>query len=238
MTVHVIPRTLEPEVMDTSVEAGDYDAMDFEAVNRAFCDDFLAARARVSRKITRVLDVGCGTARIPVVVCGLAGDLAVTGIDLAVHMLSLGQAHVAAAGLATRVTLERRDAKHSGFPDGAFDAAVSNTVLHHIPEPKEMLREMWRVLPRGGLLFVRDLVRPDDRATLDALVVQYASVPAGLDPAAQARHERQRDLFAASLHAALTLDEVRTLADDLGITTRDLTMTSDRHWTLSAVKGG
>ena len=35
----MLPRTLEPEVMDSAEEAGDYDAMDHGAVNRAFVAD-------------------------------------------------------------------------------------------------------------------------------------------------------------------------------------------------------
>ena len=41
----MLPRTLEPEVMDTAEEAVDYDAMDHGEVNRRFVGDFLRARA-------------------------------------------------------------------------------------------------------------------------------------------------------------------------------------------------
>ena len=39
----MLPRTLEPEVMDSVEEARDYDAMDHAVVNRVFVEDFLAA---------------------------------------------------------------------------------------------------------------------------------------------------------------------------------------------------
>src|SRR6185312_6776635 len=39
----MLTRVLEPEVMDSPQEAADYDAMDHQAVNRVFVDDFLAA---------------------------------------------------------------------------------------------------------------------------------------------------------------------------------------------------
>jgi hypothetical protein len=41
----MLPRVLEPEVMDTPEEARDYDAMDHSAVNRVFVADFLAVSA-------------------------------------------------------------------------------------------------------------------------------------------------------------------------------------------------
>ena len=56
----MLPRVLEPEVMDTEAEAREYDAMDFTDVNRAFVIDF----RRVWDTSTPVLDVCTGTARI------------------------------------------------------------------------------------------------------------------------------------------------------------------------------
>jgi hypothetical protein len=40
-------------------------------------------------------------------------------------------------------------------------------------------------------------------------------------------------LFRASLHAALTLDEVRVAAREVGLDDVRVAMTSDRHWTLT-----
>ena len=40
----MLPRVLEPEVMDTEAEARDYDTMDFTEVNRAFVFDFRRPR--------------------------------------------------------------------------------------------------------------------------------------------------------------------------------------------------
>ena len=41
----MLPRVLEPEVMDSPEEARDYDAMDHAEVNRRFVADFLTARS-------------------------------------------------------------------------------------------------------------------------------------------------------------------------------------------------
>ena len=41
----MLPRTLEPEVMDTPDDARDYDAMDHAEVNRLFVDHLLEALA-------------------------------------------------------------------------------------------------------------------------------------------------------------------------------------------------
>jgi ubiquinone/menaquinone biosynthesis C-methylase UbiE len=228
----MLPRTLEPEVMDTAQEAEDYDAMDHAQVNRAFCDDLLAAGA----ELRRVLDVGTGTARIPIEICARDAKVHVVGIDLARHMLDLGERNVRAAGLSGRIDLAVEDAKATSFADGSFDAVISNSIVHHIPEPARVFADMWRVLAPGGLLFVRDLARPSSLPELERLVDTYAPMPAGATGAERAKLGRQRALFGASLHAALTVGEVAALVAPLGIAARAVRMTSDRHWTLSAIK--
>jgi SAM-dependent methyltransferase len=232
-----LPRVLEPEVMDTETEALDYDAMDHGEVNARFCDDLLTfAEAQNAPDPGRILDVGTGTALIPIELCKRAPTVAIDGIDLAEHMLALGRRNVARAGLEARIRLHRLDAKHTGFADASFGGVVSNSIVHHIPQPLDVFAEMWRVVARGGVLFVRDLSRPaTDEAAL-ALVDVYAPRARHDDAAVGAMLERQRVLFDASLRAALTVDEVRALVAPLGIAPDAVRPTSDRHWTLACIK--
>ena len=83
----MLPRILEPEVMDSAEDARDYDTMDHTAVNRLFVIDF----RRAWDTSTPVLDVGTGTAQIPIELCRQHSieDFTVTAIDLADHMLAL-----------------------------------------------------------------------------------------------------------------------------------------------------
>ncbi len=60
-----IPRTLEVEVMDTPQEALDYNRMDHAEVNRLFAADLRSAGFDGGD----VLDVGTGTALIPIEIC-------------------------------------------------------------------------------------------------------------------------------------------------------------------------
>src|SRR5262245_35042337 len=114
----MLPRVLEPEVMDSAEEARDYDAMDHTQVNRLFVADFLAFFAPAPAD--EVLDVGAGTAQIPIELCKQNATVRVTAIDLAEHMLRVGRANVARAELAQRITLKHLDAKALPFVDGAF----------------------------------------------------------------------------------------------------------------------
>lgn len=228
-----LPRTLEPEVMDTEEEARDYDAMDHAQVNTRFCDDLLGAVAQT--RLGRALDVGTGTARIPIELCRRDASVEVEAIDLAGAMLALAKRNVAHAGLESRIRLARVDAKATPWAPATFDVVLSNSIVHHIPRPQAVLAEMWRLVRSGGLLFVRDLERPAEAPRVAALVETYAPLPVA-PPAVRAMHQRQRELFEASLHAALTVSEVRARVGPLGIPAEAIQTTSDRHWTLACVK--
>ena len=226
----MLQRVLEPEVMDTPEEAVAYDSMDHSVVNALFADqlvaDLLVYRQQASldgvQRTLTLLDVGTGTAQIPIEICRRDPEVRIVALDLAEQMLALGRRNVERAGLVGRIDLRCVDAKRLDWADGEFVSVVSNSIVHHIPEPLAAFREMARVLRPGGVLFVRDLLRPATLAERDALVDLYAS---GATP-------QQRQLFADSLHAALTLDEVRQLSQAVGWPAEWARQTSDRHWTI------
>ena len=216
----MLDRILEPEVMDTESEAVDYDTMDHSAVNRLFVEDFLA----VWDGTLPILDVGTGTAQIPIELCRQSTAAKITAVDLAEHMLRVGRENVKRAGFAERLQLELVDAKTMPYSSGVFGAIISNSIIHHIPEPLKVFREMKRVAAAGAVLFVRDLLRPEDDDTLARIVNTYAAEA----------NEHQRRMFAESLHAALTLAEVQAMVQSLGFAPATVRQTSDRHWTWSA----
>jgi ubiquinone/menaquinone biosynthesis C-methylase UbiE len=222
-----LPRVLEPEVMDTAAEAAAYDAMDHSEVNRRFAADFLAALNDAGLPPdVEVLDLGTGTAQIPIELCRQSSTLRVLAIDLSVEMLRLAEQNVDHAGLADRIRLQLVDAKQLPFADGQFAAVVSNSIVHHIPEPLGTLQEAVRVLRKpGGLIFIRDLARPHDDARVRELVDAYAADAS----------DHQRQLFDDSLRAALSVAGIRALVTRLGFDGRSVQSTTDRHWTWSAM---
>jgi ubiquinone/menaquinone biosynthesis C-methylase UbiE len=226
----MLTRVLEPEVMDSPQEAADYDAMDHQAVNRAFVDDFLAAAKGAgltfSAASPQVLDLGAGTAQIPIELARQAPSVRVLAIDLAASMLQLARRNVLAAGFSANIEIEQVDAKGLPYADGRFAAVISNSIVHHLPEPARVLAEACRVVQAGGLIFVRDLLRPRDDAEVRRLVQAYAGEA----------NPRQRQLFDASLRAALSLDEIRQCVGPLGFDPAAVRQTTDRHWTWTARK--
>jgi ubiquinone/menaquinone biosynthesis C-methylase UbiE len=222
-----LARVLEPEAMDSAEEARDYDAMDHGEVNRRFVADFLTAQRQLKLAANiAVLDLGTGTAQIPIELCRQNPLARVVAIDLAPSMLRLATENVARRGLERQIALELVDAKRLPYADGHFALVMSNSIVHHITDPRAALAEALRVLAKpGGLVFVRDLARPADEASVRSLVDMYAA----------ACNDHQRQLFDASLRAALSIGEIRSLVSEIGFDPQTVQPTSDRHWTWSAV---
>ena len=223
-----LKRVLEPEVMDTAEEARDYNGMDHAEVNRVFVEDLLAfTRQHGTHELGDVLDVGTGTALIPIELCQADSECRVMAIDMAVHMLDLARYNVEAAGLIEQIMLAQVDAKAMPYDDGQFDAVVSNSIVHHIPEPLDCLKEMVRVIsPDRGIIFVRDLMRPADDETVKQLVQTYTGT--------ENAHSQQ--MFDDSLRAALSLDEIREMVAALEFDPTSVQATTDRHWTWAIAK--
>lgn len=214
-------RVLEPEVMGTSEEARDYDAMDHSAVNRAFVDDLLAG----GEVQGEVIDLGTGTAQIPILVCQQVDECRVMAIDLSTEMLDLARLNIEVNSLIGRIALAHIDSKELLYDDDQFDLVISNSIVHHIPDPSTVIAEAIRVAKPGGRLFFRDLLRPADDAEVKQLVATYAAEA----------DDHQRKMFDDSLRAALSLDEIRELVAATGLDPTTVSATSDRHWTWDCV---
>jgi len=215
----MLPRVLEPEIMDTPAEALAYDTMDHRAVNRAFVDDLMA----LCPTPRRALDLGTGTALIPIVLAARAPHVMITAVDLAPSMLRRAAANVARAALTHRISLVVASVGDENYFPGDFDVVMSNSLAHHLPDPTVLFHAIHRVAGDRAAVFVRDLMRPETEEQLEALVQKHT---VGAD-------ETQRGLFAASLRAALTPTEVESAVASVGLRGVRVRVTSDRHWTLA-----
>ncbi|CAA9225291.1 Ubiquinone/menaquinone biosynthesis methyltransferase UbiE @ 2-heptaprenyl-1,4-naphthoquinone methyltransferase [uncultured Coleofasciculus sp.] len=210
-------RITEPEVMDSPQEAIEYDAMDFLDVNTAFAESAIA----LCPPTALILDAGTGTARIPIIMCQRRPQWQIIGIDLAQSMLEIARQNVEQAGLQQQIKLELVDAKQMPYPEAHFDMVISNSIIHHLPNPLPFLQELKRVLKPNGAIFLRDLMRPNTQEILEEIVNKYAADC----------NEHQKMLFRDSLHAAFTLDEINELMQQASLENVHIYQSSDRHWT-------
>lgn len=124
-----------------------YDAFFVPALFEQFCESVLDA-AGVGPG-DAVLDVGCGTGVLTAAAAARVGaGGSATGLDLNPGMLEV------AARARPDAHWEQGDAQHLPYPDGTFDAVVSQFALMFVPDPVRALQEASRVTRRGGRLAV------------------------------------------------------------------------------------
>jgi len=245
----MLTRVCEPPPADPKYEANLYREMDHGDVNRRFVNDLLDAGPIGPR----VIDLGCGPALIPILVCEISESraeaepdceavaegtdapepLRVMGVDHCIEMLELARTELEFAGRIEQIQLEQVDLNDpDGLPSECADTVISNTVLHHLDHPIGALRLALKTLRPGGRLFVRDLVRPATDEEVERLVALYAGASDADTGANESSTLSPAQLLRQSLHAALTLDEIRQILVELGADPERVVMTSDRHWTL------
>jgi SAM-dependent methyltransferase len=98
------------------------------------------------RRGQRALDVGCGPGALTAELVGRLGTDAVCAVDPS-------RSFAAAVGeRLPGVEVSVAAAERLPFPDGAFDAALAQLVVHFMADPVTGLREMGRVTRRNGVV--------------------------------------------------------------------------------------
>jgi cyclopropane fatty-acyl-phospholipid synthase-like methyltransferase len=209
-------RIPEPELMEEAEQARAYSEADFTEAHQRFIDQIAA---RFGPLTGEVLDLGCGPAD-PTVRLAIANpDVTIVGVDAGPTMLKLAAARVEAAGLTSRIHLQLHRLPDPELTARQFDAVVSNSLLHHLPDPMILWQTVAACARPGAPVAVMDLMRPVDEASAEMLVARYASdAPAVL-----------RADFHNSLLAAYRIDEVAAQLKEQGLRHMKVEPISDRH---------
>lgn len=115
----------------------------------------LLKQARIERG-HRVLDLGCGTGTLTLLIKSHHPKADVLGLDADPKVLEVARAKAAKAGL--NIRLDQGIAFELPYPDACFDRVISSLLFHHLTREKkeQTLREVFRVLRRGGEFHVAD----------------------------------------------------------------------------------
>jgi ubiquinone/menaquinone biosynthesis C-methylase UbiE len=162
----------------------------------------------------RVLDVACGTgvvARLAAQQVGATGSVA--GLDVNLGMLS-----VARSATPPELPIEwlEGSAEATKLPDTSFNVVLCQMGLEFMPDKKAALREMWRVLVRGGRLILNvPGPTPELFAIMADALEQHISVEsAGFVRQVFSLHdtaEIQNLIIGASFHAVSVQSETKSL---------------------------
>ena len=108
----------------------------------------------------RVLDLGCGTATLTILIKQTHPQSEVVGLDGDPKVLAIARAKAAKAGVA--ITLDHGMAFQMPYPDQAFDRVLSSLVLHHLTTENKQraLRDVVRILRPSGELHIVDFGKP------------------------------------------------------------------------------
>ncbi|MGD9212313.1 MAG: methyltransferase domain-containing protein [Desulfobacteraceae bacterium] len=113
--------------------------------------DLLERNVSKGKKI-KILDVGCGTGFLSLLLSELGCDVA--GIDLSATMRAEAQRKAQKMGLS--LTLLPGDAEAPDFPDESFDVIISRHVVWTLPEPSKALSNWKRLLKPNGRVVIID----------------------------------------------------------------------------------
>jgi SAM-dependent methyltransferase len=107
----------------------------------------------------RVLDIGCGTGSLALLINRMHPEAEVVGIDPDPAALSVAERKARRARLS--IKFDRGFSDHLPFPDESFDRVFSSFMFHHLAadEKSATLREIRRVLKAGGSLHLLDFTR-------------------------------------------------------------------------------
>lgn len=108
----------------------------------------------------RLLDVATGTGDFALMQAAMLKPDSIVGTDISEGMMSIGRQKAAAAGLDRIISFKREDCMSLTFDDETFDAVTAAFGIRNFPDLDRGLREMCRVMKKGGHLSIVELTTP------------------------------------------------------------------------------
>lgn len=168
-------RVPEPELMLEEDQARAYAEADFSASHSRFVTLFqeMFEDAEIRGP---VLDLGCGAADITLRFARAFPDCEVHGVDGSEAMLRFGHEAVERApDVRDRVRLFQGFLPGVELPRERYSAIISNSLLHHLPDPQVLWNEIRRLAAPGAPVFVMDLRRPASLEEVRRLREEHAA---------------------------------------------------------------
>ena len=111
----------------------------------------------------RVLDIGCGTGTLAVLIKQLYPTVEIVGLDPDPKALARAMRKAAKARVSVR--FDQGFSDELPYPDASFDRVFSSFMFHHLPTDvrEKTLREVCRVLAPGGSLLLVDFEPSDSK---------------------------------------------------------------------------
>ena len=130
----------------------------------SFGIDFIWRKTAIKQlmpyKPKAVLDIATGTGDFAIMSAERLRPERVVGIDISEGMMRIGAEKVKAAGLDGVISFKKEDCEHMSYADNTFDAITTAFGIRNFQNLDACLKEMCRVLRKGGQLSILELSRP------------------------------------------------------------------------------
>lgn len=107
-----------------------------------------------------MLDIATGTGDFAIMSARKLHPKHVVGIDISEGMMHIGAEKAKAAKLDSVISFRKEDCERMSFDDGTFDAITTAFGIRNFQNLDACLKEMCRVLKKGGKLSILELSRP------------------------------------------------------------------------------
>ncbi len=122
----------------------------------------------LSQPFKTVLDIGCGTGALMMMIHEGKKDAKLFGIDISKEMIKVAQAKL---GDAADLTVS--DSEKLPFKSGSFDLVLCTFSFHHHPNPTIVFKEMQRVLSPQGRIMMADPLGPTPVMLLMNMLIPF-----------------------------------------------------------------
>ncbi len=215
-------RIPEPELMDSEAQTLAYAQSNFSESNQMFID-ILLAKCPDLPSTGSAWDLGCGPADITIRLASALPGWQLTGLDAGANMLLRARESLVDSPQAAQISLRQAYLPDPELPKACSDLLISNSLLHHLPDPNSLWQSIRQLGKSGARVVVMDLYRPESIQAAAALVAKYV---------ADAPEVLKTDFY-NSLLAAWTVTEVKQQLTDNGLTQLQIHTPTDRHWLVS-----
>ncbi|MBO5626263.1 MAG: bifunctional demethylmenaquinone methyltransferase/2-methoxy-6-polyprenyl-1,4-benzoquinol methylase UbiE [Prevotella sp.] len=119
-----------------------------------------AIKELAAHKPQTMLDIATGTGDFAMLAAQMLKPRKLIGADISDGMMEIGRAKVKEAHLDDIITFEKQDCLDLTYPDESFDAVTAAFGIRNFQDLDKGLKEMCRVLKKGGMLSIVELTTP------------------------------------------------------------------------------